>query len=131
MLVACDSIGTDIKNKAMDLLQDVDTKLKQSELPVSPQVATVRSLRASSICYPMAYCLYVTLKPTNNAIANKTYIVSLYEKGSLRASTIVQWNQPELNVLKEKSVTFPIKQGEHNAYFGEDISHIFSVKVHE
>jgi hypothetical protein len=130
MLVACDSTGTDIKNKAVDLLQDVDSKLKQSELPVSPQVATVISLEART-CIQPTYCLYVVLKPTNNAIANKTYIVSLYEKGSLRDGAVVQWNQPELNVLKEKAVTFPISAQEWDAYFMEDISHIFTVKVHE
>jgi hypothetical protein len=130
MLVACDSTATDIKNKAMDLLQDVDSKLKQTELPVSPQVATVISLDAR-VCVQPTYCLYVELKPTNNAIANKTYIVSLYEKGSLRDGTVVQWNQPELNVLKEKAVIFPISGQEWDAYFMQDISHIFTVKVHE
>jgi hypothetical protein len=131
MLVACDGIGTDIKNKASDLLQDADSKLKQSELPVSPQVATVTSMEVGHGFKAYSYYLYVGLKPTGNAIADKTYVVSLYEKGSLRDGAVVQWNQPELNVLKEKSVHFPLSEQEWDAYFMEDVSHIFSVKIHE
>jgi len=135
MLAACDGIGTDIKNKAVDLLQDADSKLKQSELPVSPQVATMEYLDATE-CNPFAttksgYCLRIKLKPSANAIANKEYIVDLYEKGNLRDTSRVQWNQPELNVSKEKVVWFSISKEELEAYYWEDISHIFSVKVHE
>lgn len=118
MSVACENIA--------------GTKIQQAELPLSPQIATVKSLYASSICYPAAYCLYVELKPTNNAVAGKNYIVDLYEKGNLRDTTTVQWNQPEINVLLEKSITFQhIRQEEYNAYRGKDISHIFSVKIHK
>jgi len=129
-LVACESIGTNIKNRATDLLQNVESKLKQSELPVSPQIATVSRIEAT-IGLVTNYCLYIELKPTKNAVAQRAYAVDLYEKGSLRGSTTVQWNQPEINVLKEKFVTFPISKQEWDAYHWEDISHIFSVKVHE
>jgi hypothetical protein len=129
MLVACDSIGTDIKNKAKDLLQDVKTELKQSELPLSPQIATVESLTVST--HMATPSLWVNLKPTSNAIANKKYIVDLYEKGVLRDTTFVQWNQPELNVSKTRFVYFNIKSEEYRAYYGEDVGHIFSVRVHE
>ena len=77
------------------------------------------------------YYLSVELKPTISALADTPYIVELYEKGRLRDSTTVCWNQPELNVLKTKEVYFPITKAEYDAYFGEYISHIFSIEVHE
>lgn len=132
MLVACDSISAEIKNKTSGFLPDAGNKVQQPELPFSPQIAIVKNLYASSICSPAAYCLYVELKPTNNAVAGNNYIVDLYEKGSLRDTTLVQWNQPEINVLQEKSITFQhIRQEEYNAYRGKDISGIFSIKIHE
>ena len=71
------------------------------------------------------------VKPTNNAVAGENYIVDLYEKGNLRDTTILQWNQPEINVLQEKPIIFQhIKQEEYNAYRNKDISHIFSIKIH-
>jgi hypothetical protein len=42
---------------------------------------------------------------------------------------VVGGNQRELNLLKEKMVMFPIAREEFHAYYTEDISHIFSVKV--
>ncbi|MFA5399240.1 MAG: hypothetical protein WC169_03395 [Dehalococcoidia bacterium] len=132
LLVACDNISADIKSKTTDLFQDSVAKVQQPKLPFSPQIATVSRMYASSICYPAAYCLYVELKPTSNVVPGKNYVVDLYEKGSFRDTTTVQWNQPEINVLKEKSITFQhLKQDEYNAYQGKDISHIFSINVHE
>jgi len=55
----------------------------------------------------------------------------LYEKGKLRATTRVSWNQPEINVSSKKLVEFPVTKEEFDAYFMEDVSHIFTVKVHE
>lgn len=125
MLVACDGIGTDIKNESTKLFQDLSTKLKQTDLPLSPQVATVIKIRAKQ------HYLSVILKPNINAIANKQYTADLYEKGIARQITFVKWNQPEINVLKEKEVRFNITKEEYDAYWNKDISHIFSVKVHE
>ncbi|GAI41303.1 unnamed protein product, partial [marine sediment metagenome] len=68
---------------------------------------------------------------TDLAVADKAYEVELYEKGKFRSATSVSWSQPELNVKKEKMVGFPLSYEERQAYFGEDISHIFSVKVFE
>lgn len=77
------------------------------------------------------YKIYVYLKPTDEVIVNEVYRVELYEKGKLRdASQIVSWSQPELNVKKEKMVGFDATREEFRAYQLEDISHIFSVKVH-
>jgi hypothetical protein len=75
--------------------------------------------------------LYVQLKPTNSAVADKEYTVDLYEKGKFRESRTVSWNQPELNVLKESVVAFSSNRTEYDAYKFKDISHIFNVKVHE
>jgi hypothetical protein len=82
--------------------------------------------------HPTPYAIFVELKPTSSAIANTYYIVDLYEKGKFRApNTLVAWNQPEINVLSVKTVEFPATKEEYDAYLWEDISHIFSVKVHE
>ena len=75
--------------------------------------------------------LFVDLQPTSAALADKIYVVDLYENGSLRASTRVSWNQPEINVFKKKMVYFPLTIEEYRAYQLEDISHIFTVVVHE
>lgn len=75
--------------------------------------------------------LFVELEPTDSALANKAYVVDLYEKGNLRASTTVSWNQPEINVSSKKLAKFPVTKDEYDAYLMEDVSHIFTVKVHE
>lgn len=60
--------------------------------------------------------LAVVLKPNNSTKANTTYKVDLLEKGTVRATKTVTWNQPELNVLKEKNVEFPMSSEERDAY---------------
>jgi hypothetical protein len=77
------------------------------------------------------YDIDVDLKPTKYAEANKTYVVDLYENGKLRASKNISFTQPEINVGSDKTVAFPATDEEYYAYWGKDISHIFSVKVHE
>jgi hypothetical protein len=100
--------------------------------PIPSSVATATRFQASNSCYPpLQTCLYVNVQPNNVAIANKTYVVDLYEKGHLRESTTILWNQPEINILQEKQVVFHIDNDEYNAYAFKDISNIFSISVHE
>jgi len=101
--------------------------------PTSPfiKIATVEYMWVSNNTWRYDYALCVELKPTNFASANKSYIVELYEKNHLRNSTNVSWNQPEINVLKDTYVCFPITESEYDAYYLEDISHIFSISVRE
>jgi hypothetical protein len=75
--------------------------------------------------------LVVDIKPRDSALANKVYEVDLYEKGKFRSKTTIEWNQPEINVSTSKSVGFPVTREEYDAYLYKDVSHIFSVKVHE
>ena len=80
--------------------------------------------------------LSVGLAPTEQTKADTRYVVDLYEKGKLRATSHVIWNQSELNVKTRKSVHFPLSAQEEAAYPfsiqpGGDLSHIFSVKVHK
>jgi hypothetical protein len=82
--------------------------------------------------------LVVTLTPTDNAQAGVTYMVDLYEKGVYRASAIVEWNQPQLNVKLPADVYFPLNHEEHEAYWQcwvitTDcyLNGIFSVTVHQ
>lgn len=89
-------------------------------------VATVKDIFVSVI----GPALTVEMTPNNNAIANTVYTVDLYEKNTLRASSKVSFNQPEINVSSSKLVFFPLKPGELDAYMGRDISGIFSAKVH-
>ncbi|MBM4432582.1 MAG: hypothetical protein FJ025_01100 [Chloroflexi bacterium] len=104
---------------------DLQKVAQVSEAPPKTNIATVEGMWESY------FHLVVQLKPTSEAIANKAYVVDLYEKGHLRDTTTVSWNQPEINVLLEKTVSFPLTEEEGNAYFMQDVSHIFSVKVHE
>jgi len=103
---------------------DWDLK-KVTQAQVSQEnVATVKSIRGVTD-------LLVELHPTNHTVANKVYVVDLYEKGNFRARTKVSWNQPEINVSSMKLVSFPLTWEEEKAYRFKDVSHIFSVKVHE
>jgi len=145
-LISCDSISEDTKNNIEDWVQDLEdsfkqvlpqleTELEQANIQLSPPIANTSSVWAdlSADYYPFDYMpvLSVKLKPTSIAVADKKYAVDLYEKGTFRERVFVSWNQPELNVLKEKKVSFHSTLQELKAYGGEDISHIFSVKVHE
>jgi hypothetical protein len=144
VLISCDSISTDTKDKIKSEAQDLGNELnqtvnklvpqlenglEQADVQLSPPIATVQEIWAATSWYGPT--IHVSLKPTSTAIANKQYDADLYEKGILRQTIPVSWNQPELNVLKEKVVFFSCSEDERDAYFGEDISHIFTVKVHE
>lgn len=119
----------DIANKLSSFLSSKDVG---NPLPILSSVATATRFQASNLCYPpLQTCLYVSVKPSNAAVANKTYVVDLYEKGQLRESTTILWNQPEINILQEKQVVFHIDNDEYNAYAFKDISNIFSISVHE
>jgi hypothetical protein len=75
------------------------------------------------------YAIFVNLKPTQSAIAGETYNVDLYEKGTFRATTTVSFTQPDIGSTEK--VAFPATADEENAYFGKNISNIFSVKVYD
>ncbi len=107
---------------------DWDLKKATQAEETQKTIATVEDIWVSHV---PRYCIVVELKPTNEAVSNKVYVADLYEKGKLRATTNVSWNQPEINVLSVKLVNFPATREEWDAYLWEDISHIFSVKVHE
>lgn len=103
-------------------------------------IATTESMWVSSVGTPFSiitgekhspYNLIVELKPTKSALPDHKYIVELYENKEYRDERFISWNQPELNVLKKKLARFPITKDEYDAYFMEDVSHIFTVKVHE
>lgn len=98
----------------------------------SGTTATVEGISAGRDFFYGGGLLFVDLKPTSSTIADRVYTVELYEKGKLRATVKVSWNQPEINVSKMKPVQFPLTRAETEAYIMEnDLSHIFSVKVHE
>ncbi len=98
-------------------------------------VARVESAVAHVVGKPYVGVLTLDLRfelePTDLAVAGKVYEVELYEKGKFRSVTSISWSQPELNVKKVKSVGFPLSYEERQAYFLEDISHIFSLKMCE
>ena len=75
------------------------------------------------------YVLNVSLAPNSSAKADTTYNVDLYEKGQFMGTTTVNWNQPQINVHDEASVSFPISNTEGSAYWGKDVSKIYSVKI--
>ena len=59
--------------------------------------------------------LDVELKPIN-AKANTTYIVDLYEKGNLKQSQNITWNQPQINVGEVLPLEFNLSEQEYGAY---------------
>jgi hypothetical protein len=102
--------------------------ITQSEIEI---IATVKRIWVSAI-WVGGGSLFVELEPTSHAIAHKVYAVELYEKGVLRATAKVSWNQPEINVSSMKPVEFSATREESEAYSMEsDLSNIFSVQVHE
>ena len=92
-------------------------------------IATVEHMWVSNIGFVYHYSLNIDLKPTTSALANQSYLVELYEKGLLRDTTTVKWNQPEINVSKSKTVYFGITGAEYDAYLFQELRHIFSVRV--
>jgi hypothetical protein len=80
--------------------------------------------------------LAISLTPTDNAQAGITYMVDLYEKGVYRASSIVEWNQPELNIKLPLVIYFPLSHEEWHVYIqcfsahGCYLSDTFSVSGH-
>jgi hypothetical protein len=75
--------------------------------------------------------LTVSVTPSSSAVADKKYTVDLFEKGQLRDHGTISWNQPEINVSKVKTLTFPLTKTELSAYSNADVSHIFTAYVHE
>lgn len=78
--------------------------------------------------------LFVVLKPTKNAIAEKEYTVELYENDRFRTTTRVKWNASELNIQKTLTVSFPLSYEERSAYSGVDsnkLRSVFSARVVE
>jgi hypothetical protein len=79
--------------------------------------------------------LGVTLKPIN-AKANISYVVELYEKGKLRTTQTVTWNQPQINVGSEQTLFFGLTSDEYDAYSLASLKDInwwkliFSIKIH-
>lgn len=92
--------------------------------PLSKQVATVHDI---FVGFTLSLC--VEVQPTNQAQANMPYKVQLFEKGNLRATQTVTFNQPQINVGDMLLVYFPLTRDEVNAYNGRDLSNVFSAKV--
>ncbi|OGN89376.1 MAG: hypothetical protein A2158_00610 [Chloroflexi bacterium RBG_13_46_14] len=94
-------------------------------------VAKVERIWCSYIWVAGLDGIFVELVPTSATEPNKTYTVELYEKGKLRETSTITWNQPEVNVKAQKSVRFSSTKAEAEAYGMEgDLSHIFSAKVY-
>ncbi|PPD58392.1 hypothetical protein JP09_004615 [Dehalogenimonas etheniformans] len=102
----------------------VNQKATNIPNPLSKQVATVHDI---FVGFTLSLC--VEVQPTNQAQANIPYKVQLFEKGNLRATSTVIFNQPQINVGDMVLVYFPLSRDEVNAYNGRDLSNVFSAKV--
>lgn len=101
---------------------------------LAPAVATAGEVSAVERLFMAGgteYNLKVVLTPSRRALPDEEYTVELYEKEELRETLTVSWNEPEVNVLKEKAVYFAATQTEYRAYRGRSIAHVFSVKIIE
>jgi hypothetical protein len=90
----------------------------------------VAKVETISIPLHLPLVLAVDIVPSSSAIADEYYDVDLYEKGELRETIQISWNQPEINVKKSKTVNFSLTKKEYDAYVNHDVSHIFSIYVH-
>jgi len=87
--------------------------------------------KVGTIAVNIAYLdLQINLTPTSATQAGTEYVVELYEKGKLRDTSTVTWSTVELNVMEEKYVHFPLTHEEVDAYAWQDLSDVFSLKVH-
>ncbi len=114
---------------------DWDLK-KAVTVPVAKEVGKVERIYAVYWFIGDCYKLVVEIKPKSSAVAGKDYLVELYEKGKLRATGRISWNQPELNVLTVKEIYFPLTREEGEAYApspftAPPLDDIFSAKVLE
>ena len=92
-------------------------------------IATIGKLYIDAVWSNNGGQIDVPITPAKLAVANTTYTVQLYEKGSLRATSTISWNQPQINVATVMIVQFPCSYVEWQAYNGKDLSGTFSVKV--
>ena len=98
------------------------------QTPETALVATVVSMFACETC---GHVLVVGLRPTALAKADYQYKVDLFEKGRLRQTSSITWNQLQIDVKRAKGVEFDLTAEEWEAYLGRSVNHIFSVSVHE
>ena len=78
--------------------------------------------------------LQVKVKPNRRTVSGESYKFAVYdEDGNSKGGNIVSWNRPELNVKKQKSLSFlGITSDEFHAYsqFGVgDVGKFFSVRM--
>jgi hypothetical protein len=106
------------------------TQTTTTTASVPSTIATVQSMGVGfDFSNNGAPILDVHLIPSTRAIANEQYTVDLYDEGNFRDSTIVSWNQPEINVSDSAEVKFSLSQTEYNACYGKDVSGVFSVTI--
>jgi len=92
-------------------------------------IATVGKLYIDAVWSNNGGQIDALITPAKLAVAGTTYSVQLYEKGNLRASSTVSWNQPQINVATAMIIQFPCSYIEWQAYNGKDLSGTFSIKV--
>ena len=92
-------------------------------------IATVGKLYIDAVWSNNGGQIDVPITPAKLAVADTTYTVQLFEKGSLRATATVSWNQPQINVATAMIIQFPCSYVEWQAYNGKDLTGTFSVKV--
>jgi hypothetical protein len=92
-------------------------------------IATIGGLYIDAVWSNNGGHIDVPIAPAKLAIADTIYTVQLFEKGSLRATSTVSWNQPQINVATVIIAQFPCSYVEWQAYNGKDLSGTFSAKV--
>ena len=99
----------------------------------------VAETTAIYVYYNSTICcqVFVILTPSDKAEAGKTYSVYLYNKGVLRGSSSVEWNQPQINLRESKEVIFDVLTAEEiDAYSCVyppdcDLRDLFSVDLYD
>ena len=122
--------GLSLLSTSCTAVSNISNKLQSNDIATLGDNGVGNSIYVSVGDGHYSYLLYVKLKPTHSAIAGTVYDVDLYENGKYRDTTQIIFTQPIINIQGIETVVFPATQNEWDAYFMEDISNIFSVKVH-
>jgi hypothetical protein len=71
----------------------------------------------------------VDLVPGSLAKAGITYLVDLYENGSMRSDAVISWTPAQLSSSEIQTVKFSSTEQEFNNYFNKDLHSIFMIDI--
>ena len=117
------------KENIFGVVDELSTGIKGVGSPGISEMAAASNIAVTNQSPRYLYALTVNIRPWSSAVADKGYLVNLYEKGKLRDTSIVSWNQQQLDISEAAVLEFPITSAEYEAYLTQDLSQIFTVRL--